>query len=163
VFLFQVLLKPILTNGKERTWWFPTNNQGGGAWVIPGPCDGDLSCHWARVRITYTHLQLKRRLRGREECSSWITILSQVFSKSPELSLILAFFTCILKCFKMWPHSWFLLRLCLSYKAGSVFSSWECLVLYVLFFCCASVIHNTVPKIKTQLRKTLPCWRYDWE
>jgi hypothetical protein len=58
--------------------------------VVPGPSEGGFSCPSARVGITYTHLQLKRRLREREECSVWNTILSHIFSKSSGLSLILA-------------------------------------------------------------------------
>jgi hypothetical protein len=48
-----------------------------------------LSCPWARVWVTFTHLQLNRRLREREECSIWNSILSHIFSES-KLSLTLA-------------------------------------------------------------------------
>jgi hypothetical protein len=68
----------------------PIINEWKGEWVVPGSEEDGLSCPWARVWITYTHLQLNRRLREREECSTWNTIVSQIFSKCPKLSLILA-------------------------------------------------------------------------
>jgi hypothetical protein len=50
-----------------------------------------MSGPWARWEwITYTHWQLKRKHREKEECSSWNAISSHVCSKSPEFSLILA-------------------------------------------------------------------------
>jgi hypothetical protein len=49
-------------------------------------CTCHLCVTWARVWLTYRYLQLKRRLRDRDECSTWNTILSHIFSKSPEKS-----------------------------------------------------------------------------
>jgi hypothetical protein len=86
-----VLLKFILTYGKGRTWWFLTTNSGcvGRGMGDPGPGEGGLRCPWGRTGITCTHLQLKRRLREREECTPWNVILNHICSKSPELSLSL--------------------------------------------------------------------------
>jgi hypothetical protein len=53
---------------------------------------GSLNCPLARVWMTYTHLQLKSRLREREECLTWNATLSHICSKNPKL-------------FQSWPAS----------------------------------------------------------
>jgi hypothetical protein len=71
--------------GREETGGFQSiTDEWGGEWVIPGSGGGGLSCPWARVWITYIHLQLKRE---KEECSIWNAILSHTFSKGPDLCL----------------------------------------------------------------------------
>jgi hypothetical protein len=52
--------------------------------------EGGWSWPWAKVWITCTRLQLKRRLREREEYSIRNRIFSHACFKSPKLSLILA-------------------------------------------------------------------------
>jgi hypothetical protein len=80
----------MLTHGKRRIWCFPTNNW----WVGWG-----LGSPWARWKWFEVSLSkgvnnlhtfaTEKTTREREECSTWNTILSHIFSKSSELSLIL--------------------------------------------------------------------------
>jgi hypothetical protein len=44
----------------------PIINEWVGAWVVPGPGEGGLSCPWARVWITYTFAIEKKAQRKRE-------------------------------------------------------------------------------------------------
>jgi hypothetical protein len=71
--------------GREEPGNFqPIINERGEVWIALGPGECGFSGPWAKVWITYTYLQLKRRLREREKCSIWNMIVNH---KSPEHSL----------------------------------------------------------------------------
>jgi hypothetical protein len=49
---------------------------------------GGLIILLVRLWLIYTYLQLKRRLKERQDFSTWNTILNHVYFKSPKLFLL---------------------------------------------------------------------------
>jgi hypothetical protein len=65
----------------------PIINEWGGSWVVPWGNGGDVSSLHPGVWITYTHLQLKRKLKE-SELSTWYAIFSHICFKNPKLFLL---------------------------------------------------------------------------